>query len=221
MKNLPPRVKVSRLCAHFYQQGWVSGTGGGLSLRDGDKIYIAPSGVQKEQIAPNDIFVLDPEGNILDSETNGASNGHNLKLSACAPLFFKAYNLRDAGAVIHSHSMYAALVTNLSVRNTCGCEGYTSNVFRISGYEMQKGIPGHGVKEPLEVPIIENTEHEADLAGALEKAIKAYPKTHAVLVRRHGVYIWGKDWAQAKTIAECYHYLFEIAVRQHSLGRHL
>jgi ribulose-5-phosphate 4-epimerase/fuculose-1-phosphate aldolase len=39
-----------------------------------------------------------------------------------------------------------------------------------------------------------------------------------VLVRRHGVYIWGRDWAQAKTHAECYHYLFEAAVRMAQLG---
>lgn len=37
-------------------------------------------------------------------------------------------------------------------------------------------------------------------------------------VRHHGVYIWGKDWIQAKTQAECYDYLFEIAVKMAGMG---
>ena len=68
------------------------------------------------------------------------------------------------------------------------------------------------------VPIIENTAHECDLADSMADAMRAYPQTSAVLVRRHGVYVWGKDWAQAKTHAECYHYLFEVAVRMAELG---
>jgi len=34
-----------------------------------------------------------------------------------------------------------------------------------------------------------------------------------VLVRRHGVYVWGENWQKAKTMCECYDYLFEIAVK--------
>ncbi len=52
---------ISTLCQEFYRQGWVSGTGGGISIREGDRIYMAPSGVQKERIAAEDIFVLDGE----------------------------------------------------------------------------------------------------------------------------------------------------------------
>jgi methylthioribulose 1-phosphate dehydratase/enolase-phosphatase E1 len=32
------------------------------------------------------------------------------------------------------------------------------------------------------------------------------------------VYVWGRDWIQAKTQAECYDYLFEAAVRMAQLG---
>ena len=38
-----------------------------------------------------------------------------------------------------------------------------------------------------------------------------------MLVRRHGIYIWGATWMQAKTQAECYHYLFKLAVEMHHL----
>jgi len=35
---------VADLCRHFYTQGWVSGTGGGISIRAaGGRIVMAPS----------------------------------------------------------------------------------------------------------------------------------------------------------------------------------
>ena len=37
----------------------VTGTGGGTSIRSGDKLFIAPSGVQKELMRPGDMFVMD------------------------------------------------------------------------------------------------------------------------------------------------------------------
>ena len=40
-----------------------------------------------------------------------------------------------------------------------------------------------------------------------------YPDSNAVLVRRHGVYVWGENWQKAKSMTECYDYLFEISVK--------
>lgn len=37
-------------------------------------------------------------------------------------------------------------------------------------------------------------------------------------MRRHGVYVWGDSWEKAKCMAECYDYLFEIAVKMKGLG---
>ncbi|KAI9184851.1 hypothetical protein LWI28_001775 [Acer negundo] len=84
--------------------------------------------------------------------------------------------------------------------------------------EMIKGIKGHGYYDELVVPIIENTAYENELTDSLAKAIQAYPKTTAVLVRNHGIYIWGDSWISAKTQAECYHYLFDAAIKLHQLG---
>ena len=47
---------------------------------------------------------------------------------------------------------------------------------------------------------------------------RRYPEACAVLVRRHGVYVWGDTWQQAKTMNECYDYLFEIAWKMRQLG---
>ena len=161
---------------------------------------MAPSGVQKERLQPEDLYVLDEAGEVLE-EPGGA------KLSACAPLFFNAFRLRDAGAVLHSHSINAMMATLIS-----------GDEFRVTHLEMMKGIRGTGYHDELVVPVIENTAHECDLADSMAEAIKAYPKSHAVLVRRHGVYVWGKNWVEAKTHAECYDYLFECAVQMKRLG---
>jgi len=201
MNDRKNRELICDLCRRFYDLGWVSGTGGGMSLRSGDCIYMAPSGVQKERLVPDDIFVLDAEGNILEKPGNGAT------VSACRPLFLEAYRLRNAGAVIHSHSLNAALATFAF-----------QNRLQITGIEMQKGIENHGVFDVLEVPIIENTAHEDELTESFHEAILANPKTQAILVRGHGVYVWGKDWRQAKTQAECYDYLFAAAIRMKELG---
>ncbi|KAF9574637.1 hypothetical protein BGW38_008301 [Lunasporangiospora selenospora] len=99
------------------------------------------------------------------------------KPSACTPLFYNAYTMREAGACIHTHSQHAVLATLL--------------------------YPGK------------------------EFAMEEYPDTCAVLVRRHGVYVWGgmkpfgmkrESWEKAKCMAECYDYLFEIAVKMKGLG---
>ena len=49
-----------------------------------------------------------------------------------------------------------------------------------------QGIEGHGFYGSLVVPIIENTARECELTDRLRQAIKDYPGTNAVLVRRHG-----------------------------------
>ena len=201
MESQKYRELVCELCRHMYQLGWASGTGGGISLKEEGRIYMAPSGVQKERLLPENIFVLNEDGGIVEEPGGGT------QLSQCAPLFMHAYKIRSAGAVLHSHSLHANMVTQLFKKK-----------FRIQGQEMQKGLQGYGAFDSLEVPIIENTAQERDLADSLGAAIRENPKTHAVLVRNHGIYVWGRDWKQAKTQAECYDYLFEAACRMKQLG---
>lgn len=129
--------------------------------------------------------------------------------------------------------------------------GKNAKSFRISHQEMIKGVRIGGVGKTLayfntlEIPIIENTAREEDLTESMAAAMEAYPEAAAVLVRRHGVYIWGEQslggrfasrcslllqsrnmsmltpgptWESAKTQAECLDYLFEIAVKMLQAG---
>lgn len=56
-----PANHICTLCRKFYDHGWVTGTGGGVSIKGGNHIFIAPSGVQKELMRPTDMFVMDFE----------------------------------------------------------------------------------------------------------------------------------------------------------------
>jgi ribulose-5-phosphate 4-epimerase/fuculose-1-phosphate aldolase len=63
--------------------------------------------------------------------------------------------------------------------------------------QMIKGVRIGGMKtalsylDTLEVPIIENTPNEEDLKDSMAEAMKQYPDAAAILVRRHGIYVWG------------------------------
>jgi methylthioribulose 1-phosphate dehydratase/enolase-phosphatase E1 len=165
---------------------------------------MTPSGVQKERIQPEDIFVLDVHGNMLSVPSRKPGTLRAPKLSECSPLFLVAFRHRKAGAVLHSHDMSCNLVSAL-------CEGRSE--WRIRKQEMIKGIVGHGYMDELVIPIIENTPHEHELTASLEDAVLRYPKAVGVLVRHHGVYVWGGSWEEAKRHGECLHYLFELSLR--------
>jgi len=128
----------------------VTGTGGGTSMRHGNHIYIAPSGVQKERLQPRDMFIME------FSSRNYIRKPLSLKPSACTPLFLAAFEQRGAGCCIHTHSQWAVLVTLLA-------EQQGSKVFEIEKLEQIKGIgkgPGRGnlgYFDKLRIPIIQNT----------------------------------------------------------------
>ncbi|XP_072033926.1 methylthioribulose-1-phosphate dehydratase-like isoform X2 [Amphiura filiformis] len=187
-----PRHLIPELCTMFYHLGWLTGTGGAMTIKTGDEIYTVPSGVQKERMQPEDMFVTNLDGKQLDCPPPEKK----YKQSQCTPLFMNAYRMRGAGAVIHTHSKAAVMATLL----------HPGKEFRITHQEMIKGIKKcasgtyYRYDEELVVPIIENTPHEQDLEVPMAKIMEKYPETSAVLVRRHGVFVWGETWQKAKTM---------------------
>ncbi|XP_021567173.1 methylthioribulose-1-phosphate dehydratase [Carlito syrichta] len=156
------------------------------------------------------MFVCD----IHEKDISGPPPSKMLKKSQCTPLFMNAYTMRGAGAVIHTHSKAAVLATLL----------FPGREFKITHQEMIKGIRkctsgGHyRYDDMLVVPIVENTPEERDLKARMARAMDEYPDSCAVLVRRHGVYVWGETWEKAKTMCECYDYLFDVAVSMRKVG---
>ncbi|NXU74437.1 MTNB dehydratase, partial [Oreotrochilus melanogaster] len=209
---LHPRNLIPELCKLFYDLGWVTGTGGGISLKHGNEIYIAPSGVQKERIQPEDIFVCD----MNERDISVPPPHKKLKKSQCTPLFMNAYTMRDPFTTV------AGIRSSQLQRGEKSRNGF---LLQVNSHRelllLCKNYMGYFTRydDTLVVPIIENTPEEKDLKGRMAHALEKYPDSCAVLVRRHGVYVWGETWEKAKTMCECYDYLFDIAVqmKQHGL----
>ena len=159
-----PANHICTLCKAFYNLGWVTGTGGGTSIRRGPHIFIAPSGVQKELMKPDDIFVMDY------AQRAYLRRPPVLKPSACTPLFLAAFD-RGAGCCIHTHSQWAVLVTLLVERDAKEAgQSVSERTFQIEQIEQIKGIPRGkgkagmlGYYDRLSIPIIENTAQYAQI----------------------------------------------------------
>ncbi len=132
-----------------------------------ENVFLAPSGVQKERIQPEDIFVL----SLRERQPLRWPVHKPLTQSQCTPLFYNCYDQRDAGACIHTHSQHAVMATLL----------WKGTEFRLSHQEMIKGMRVGGTGKALSyldtlvIPIIENTPFEEDLKESMAEAMRKYP----------------------------------------------
>ncbi len=203
-----PQTKelLCELLRLFYDKGWVSGTGGGICgpTTDGN-LLLAPTGVHKERVQPDDFFVVSPgDGSIVrDPVTTG------LRPSECNSIFCTAVRMRGARSVVHSHALSSVIAADRA----------HGSALTIEGFEMLKGIRGLSNRDAHLVPVIDNTAREFELTDQIEKALadERYASSFCVLVRDHGAYIWGEDVWEAKRHTEVYHWLFE-AVRARQKG---
>ena len=84
----------------------------------------------------------------------------------------------------------------------------------IEGYEMLKGLAGVTSHEHRElVPIVDNDQDMSRLARRVGETLERYPKAHAFLLRRHGLYTWGDTLADAERHVEILEFLFETIGR--------
>lgn len=194
------RELLCELLRAFYERGWVSGTGGGIcALEAPGRLLLAPTGVHKERVLPQDLFVVDPATGAV---TEHASDDQ-LRPSECGDIFRTIIQKRGAGAVVHSHALSAVLA----------CDDADHEI-AIEKLEMLKGIPGLQNTDRHLVPVLENTPREPDLTADVDRVLddERFASAYAIGVRDHGAYIWGADVWEAKKHTEVYHFLFE-AVR--------
>lgn len=181
----------------FYARGWVLGTSGNFSSvvsRDPLRLAITSSSVDKGELTADHILQIDGEGSVLE----GAG-----RPSAETLLHLAVVRLRGAGAVLHTHSVWSNILS-----------GAIAHGLSIEGYEMLKGLEGVSTHEHREwLPIIDNSQDMAELARSVETALNEHPQAHGFLLRRHGLYTWGADIAEAKRHVEILEFLLEVLGR--------
>lgn len=180
------------------RRGWALGTSGNFSAvlaRDPLRLAITASGIDKASLAEKDIVEVDDRAQLV------RGNG---RPSAEAHLHVAVVQARGAGAVLHTHSVWNTILTDAA-------EG---REISISGYEMLKGLAGVRTHEHEErVPIVENAQDIPKLAREVEAMLAERPEAHAFLIRRHGLYTWGSDLAEAVRHVEILEFLFEVIGR--------
>lgn len=194
-------AELARLC---YARGWALGTSGNFSAVTSRKpltLAITSSGIDKGLLEAGQIVEIDERGRVLRG--TGAP-------SAETALHLAIVRSRGAGAVLHTHSVWSTILSD-SVDEAAG--GLT-----IEGYEMLKGLNGIRTHEHREwVPVVENTQDWTAAAPRIEVKLRELPEVHGVLIRRHGLYTWGADLAEAKRQLEILEFLFEAMGRKRGM----
>lgn len=168
----------------------VAGSWGNISCKIGESIYaVTPSGKGYATLTDEDIVIIDRQCNSVCGKHTPSSESrlHTAIYSACP----------DAGAVIHTHSIYASALA-----------------------AMHKPIPP--IIEDI-VQIIGGSVNCAEYAlpgtqQLADNAVRALNGRKAVLLANHGAVCWGKTLEDALTVAEILEKAAQIAIICQSYG---
>jgi len=184
----------------FDARNWVLGTSGNFSVvvgRSPLRLLMTRSGIPKGDLAADGLMEIGADGAALQ----GASG----RPSAETPLHVEVMQVRGAGAVLHTHSIWS---TVLSDRHA------SAGGVAITGFEMLKGLEGVSTHEHREwIPILENDQDMGRLASRVRDVLGEHTQCHAFLLRRHGLYTWGETLPQAVRHVETLEFLLEAVGR--------
>ena len=191
-----------RLGKDFHRRGWALGTSGNFSAvveRAPLRLAITASSVDKARLTADQILEIDDNGKVL-------SGGGQGKPSAETLLHLAIVGKLQAGAVLHTHSVWSTILSDYHLG---------SGGFFIEGYEMLKGLDGVVTHEHREwVPILENSQNMEALAAETKTMLQENSGIHGFLIRRHGLYTWGKDLDEAARHVEIFEFLLESVGRR-------
>ena len=194
--------QLAEIGRHCYARGWALGTSGNFSAvvnRDPLRLAITTSGVDKGTLSAGEIVEIDAHGKVV------AGSG---RPSAEASLHLAIARGRGAGAVLHTHSIWSTILSDAAKEDGLALEGY----------EMLKGLDGVDTHEHHEwLPILDNTQDWAAAVPEVEAILTEHPEAHGFLIRRHGLYTWGRDLAEARRHVEILEFLFEVMGRKRGM----
>ena len=181
LEELKQRVYEANMLLPKY--GLVTFTWGNVSEidRESGLFVIKPSGVDYEKLTPEDMVVMDLNGNRVEGR---------YKPSSDTPTHLVLYNrFKDIGGVVHTHSPWATSWAQAG--RDIPCYGTTHADYIYGEIPCVRNL----TKEEIEEAYEKNTGVLiADEFEARKKDPIAVP---AVLCKNHGVFTWGKDAHEA------------------------
>src|SRR5947207_9859500 len=142
----------------FYQKNWVLGTSGNFSAvicRDPFVLMITASGAHKGELSKADFLCLNSENSVVAGSGKPSAETliHRAIIQECG-----------AGAVLHTHSVWATLLSE--VYGPAG--GFT-----IRDYEMLKGLSGVQSHQHSEwLPILANSQDYVALSAQVVRLLR-------------------------------------------------
>jgi methylthioribulose-1-phosphate dehydratase len=187
----------------LWQRGWSVGTSSNYSVvvnREPLELLITASGKDKGRLTRTDFVRIGASGR---PTTDGQP-----KSSAETLLHVVAAQQPGVGAVLHTHSVWSTVLSDYF---------FPQGGFELSGYEMLKGLEGIATHDTAAwVEIFDNTQDIPALAEQVASRMNddADPLQYGYLIRRHGLYTWGRDLDEARRHVEIFEFLFECVARR-------
>ena len=163
--------------------GLVTFTWGNVSAidRESGLFVIKPSGVEYDTMTPDDMVVMDLEGNKVEGKLNPSSD---------TPTHLEIYKaFKEVGGVVHTHSSYATSWAQAG--RSIPCYGTTHADYFYGEIPCVRCLN----KDEIESAYEENTGHL--IVNEFERMGKDPVAVPAVLCKNHGVFTWGKDAHEA------------------------
>jgi methylthioribulose-1-phosphate dehydratase len=193
---------LSDAMAAIHRRGWCDGTGGNFSCvlhRQPLRLLMAPSGVDKGAVPPEQLIEVDDRGTVVRGQGR-ASAETALHLAIVANC--------GAGAVLHTHSQAGTLLSQWAL---------PLGHLELSDLEMLKGLAGittHACS--VQLPVLANDQDLQRLSALAAPLLPAAPQ--GLLIAGHGLYAWGDDLPSARRHLEILEFLLEQRWRQLLLG---
>ena len=186
--------EITILKERLAAKGLFPGTSGNLGIRNGETLFVTTSGVDKYITNENSFVAVDVLGQPLKTSS--------LKPSLETCLHVKVFNQTQANVSIHIHTVNNNLISELY-----GDEGKV--VFQ--NQELIKAFGFWQEDDQLVVPIIENPSDVEYLAELFAEHV--HQDYGVVLIRNHGVNVWGKTKEEALKLFEAFEFLCEYTLK--------
>ena len=161
----------------------VTFTWGNVSQIDRETGYFAikPSGVDYDKLTPDDMVIMDLEGNKIEGRYNPSSD---------TPTHLELYRaFPKIGGVVHTHSPWATSWAQAG--RGIPCYGTTHADYMYGEIPCVRCL----TKEEIDEAYEKNTG--VLIADEFERQGRDYEATPAVLCKNHGPFTWGKDAHEA------------------------